>query len=309
MKNHKKILIGTSNFDKDYHEEFNLLYKNGYEIKFNPFGRRLTEAELISILDEEYVGLLAGLEPINSKVLLNAKNLKVISRCGTGLENVDIIASEQLGIKVYNTPNAPVDSVAELNIALVLNLLRKVSILDRKIRNFDWGKVKGSLLKDKIFGQIGYGRIGKRTCDLIKGFGANVIIYDLKQTDITTSFENLLISSDIVNVSVPLTTETFNMISSKEIELMKNTALLINTSRGGIVNEHDLYDCLLKKCLGGAALDVFEEEPYKGSLLHLENIILTPHIGAYAAETRKIQEKESLKNLIEGLSLITNYEK
>lgn len=303
----KKILISTSTFGNTHQKEFEFLEKNGYQIFLNPFKRRLSESELISILDDDFIGIIAGLEPITKKTFAAAENLKIISRCGTGIENVDLEYAKKKGIKVFNTPDAATESVAELVVALTLNLLRNITYLDKKIRKDEWNKLKGNLLKNKTYGIIGYGRIGKKVSELIKCFGAKVIVNDINDnSSISVRLNELLERADIVSVHVPLNKSTKNMIGTKELQVMKKSALLINTSRGGIVNEEDLYQSLKMRLIRGAAVDVFEKEPYNGKFLELDNILLTPHIGAYAEETRIIQERESLTNLINGLSESSN---
>ena len=310
-----RILITTSIFGKDDPSPLNLLQNAGYEAITNPYGRKLTEAEALDLLSEvKPVGIIAGVEPITARVLQQAKGLKVISRCGIGLDNVDLNAAGSLGITVTNTPDAPTEGVAELTIGLIFNLLRRVSFLDRELRKGNWIKETGSLVHDKKIGIIGLGRIGKRVTEMLLALGAKVVGTDIqpdyewlqkKQVPLV-SLEELLKQSEILCLHVSHKSDNEHLIGRKEMEAMPKGAYLINTSRGEVIDHDALYSMLTNGHLSGAALDVFEQEPYTGPLTKLDNVILTPHIGSYTKETRLEMETQAVKNLLSALNTHTD---
>lgn len=308
-----RVLITTSSFGKEDYSPVNLLQDAGYDVILNPHGRKLSEDEISQVLlDINPIGMIAGVEPLNARVLAQAKRLKVISRCGVGLDNVDLDAAKNNGIIVLNTPDAPTQAVAELAIGLIFDLLRKFSYLDRGIRRGIWTKETGLLLQGRNVGIIGLGRIGKRVTEMLLALGAKVAGTDirpdnawLKKTKIPlTSFDELIRESEIISLHISNTVDNVQIIGEREIESMRNGSYLVNLSRGGLIDENALYSALLNRHLSGAALDVFVEEPYKGSLTQLDNVILTPHIGSYARESRLEMERQAATNL---LSVIRNH--
>jgi len=302
-----KIAVTTSSFGGCGSDPLNLLEKNAVEVIFNQQGRTLKGGEVLGLL-EGCSGVVAGTEAYDKKVLENLKDLRVISRCGTGIDNVDLDVCDALGIKVFNTPNAPTRAVAELVIGLAFNLLRDVSAMDREIRSGVWKKRMGRLFMDKKVGIIGFGRIGKEVAKLSNLLGAEVVYYDPfvgqeseSSHAIKNELEDLLGQCDIISLHLPFSEENKNFLGGKEISLMKENAIFINCSRGGIVDEDVLYAALKNGRLSGAAMDVFNAEPYQGPLQELENVILTPHIGSYAREARLKMELAAADNLIKGL--------
>jgi D-3-phosphoglycerate dehydrogenase len=306
-----RILITPSIFGKDDPSPLNLLQNAGYEAITNPHGRKLTEDETSDLVSEvKPVGIIAGVEPLTARVLKQAKGLKVISRCGVGLDNVDLNAARSLGIIVTNTPEGPTEAVAELTIGLIFNLLKRVSFLDRELRKGNWIKETGSLVQDKEFGIIGLGRIGKRVAEMLLALGAKVAGTDiqpdyewLKKNQVPlVSLEELLKQSKILCLHVSYAVGNEHLIGRKEMEGMPKGAYLINTSRGEVIDQDALYSMLTNGHLAGAALDVFDHEPYTGPLTKLDNVILTPHIGSYAKETRLEMETQAVKNLLSALN-------
>ena len=312
-----RILITTSSFGKDDPSPLNLLQNAGYEAITNPYGRKLTEAEALDLLSEvKPVGIIAGLEPITAHVLQQAKGLKAISRCGVGLDNVDLNAAGSLGIAVANTPDAPTEAVAELTIGLIFNLLRRVSFFDRELRKGNWIKETGSLVRGKRVGIIGLGRIGKEVAEMLLALGAKVAGTDIKpdyewlqknQVPLV-SLEELLKQSGILCLHLSPKPDNEHLIGRKEMEAMPKGAYLINTSRGEVIDPDALYSMLTNGHLSGAALDVFDQEPYTGPLTRLDNVILTPHIGSYTKETRLEMETQAVKNLLSTLNTHTDTE-
>ena len=276
----------------------------GVEVKLNPFAARLTEEQVIDLLGTNTIGLIAGLEPLTKNVLQAAKSLKVIARVGTGLDSVDLVAAKELEIAVLNTPDAPTKAVAELTIAHILGLLRHVSQADRQVRAGVWKGLMGSLLETKTVGIVGFGRIGKRVATLIAAFGASVIISDaqVKSSDFeNVGLDELCTRSDIVSLHLPYSQATHHIIDEKRMNLMKKGSVIVNISRGGLVDEAMLLVALKSGHLAGAALDCFEQEPYEGELRNLENVQITAHMGSYARETRDLMEQEASRLLVNAL--------
>jgi D-3-phosphoglycerate dehydrogenase len=310
-----RILITPSIFGKDDPSPLNLLQNADCEAITNPYGRKLTEDEALDLVSKvKPVGIIAGVEPITARVLQQAKGLKVISRCGVGLDNVDLNAARSLGITVTNTPDGPTEAVAELTIGLVFNLLRKTSFLDRELRKGNWIKETGSLVRGKKVGIIGLGRIGKRVAEMLLALGAKVAGTDIQpdyewfqEKQVTlVSLEELLKQSEILCLHVSYTVSNERLIGKKQLKTMPKGAYLINTSRGEVIDHDALYSMLTNGHLSGAALDVFDQEPYTGPLTRLENVILTPHIGSYTKETRLEMETQAVKNLLSALNTHTD---
>jgi len=301
----RSVLVTTSTFDLKNFHDLKMLEIAKIDVVLNPLKRRLTEDEVSSLLTVDVVAMIAGLEPLTKMVLNRAPNLKIIARCGTGLDSVDIDAAAVLGISVFNTPDAPTRAVAELTIGHILGLLRHISEADRNIRAGRWGGIMGSLLNGKTVGIVGYGRIGKAVGQLALAFGATVIVSDsmpiadenVKQVALNELFQQ----SDVISLHIPYTVESHYIVDEAAIALMKPTALLINVSRGGLIDEGALCLALQSSGIAGAALDCFETEPYAGPLLNLENVQVTAHMGSYARETRDQMEIDASAALVKGL--------
>ena len=302
----KRIAIATSSFDKNAQGVAAFFRRKEFTFVFNTTGTTMVPEAVVDQF-RGCVGIIAGTEKYTKDILDRLPGLKVISRCGAGLDSVDVAACHKKGIKVFNTPDAPTQAVAELVIGLILNLLRHVTFMDHDIRAGRWNKRMGQLMSGKNLGVIGMGRIGRAVAKLTASFGANVLYFDpaVKSPKLPRytfcPLNDLLAKSDIVTIHVPGAATTQNMIGQKEFALMKKGAYLINCSRGGVVNEKALYENLKNGWLAGAAVDVFDAEPYQGPLTELENVILTPHIGSYAVEARQKMEEESVLNLLKGL--------
>jgi len=295
------VLCTASEFGVYSSKPVDLLKSAGIELDLNPFKRKLSKSEVKSLLSKKsYVGVLAGLEPLTYGVLSNSR-VKVISRVGVGMDNVDPRAAEDLGIRVYNTPNVLTQSVAELALGLILCALRGISLSDRRLHQKIWERYMGNLLDGKVVGIIGFGVIGQRVGELVRAFGAKVIFYDTRKIDSwapQVGLSNLLARSDIITVHA---SGREPIIRGEEISKMKEGVILINTARGNLIEEGALTKALLDGKVAWAALDVFKEEPYKGKLAEIDNVTLTPHIGSYAKEARIEMEIKAAENLIKGL--------
>ncbi len=306
----KKIAITTSSFGRYDKQPLRLLQGKKFSLVFNKFGRTLTPKETLELL-AGCVAAVAGTERYDQKILGRLPRLKVISRCGVGTDNIDLKVCQKRRIKVFTTPDAPTRAVAELVMGFVLSLLRNIHLMDRSVRSQQWQKKMGGLFQEKKVGVIGFGRIGKEVARLSRALGAEIFYFDpyVKQAPRLLAharklnLKDLLRKCDIISLHLPLNPQNKHLISVQEFNLMKENAILINCSRGGIVDEPALYQALKKKKLAGAGLDVFEHEPYRGSLLKCDNVILTPHVGSYAKESRVRMELEAVSNLIKGLKI------
>lgn len=302
-----KIAITTTTFGKLDTSPLQLLKDSSLEVVLNSYGRRLNQKELIK-LTRNTIGLIAGTETLDSNILNQLPKVKVISRCGAGMDCVDLESAKKLGIKVFNTPDGPTLAVAEFTIGLILSLLRRISLMDREIRDNLWKKRMGTLLSGKQVGIIGFGRIGRKVAELLKAMDTEIYYTDpaVKEKEagefMRVGLKDLLKNSDIISLHLSYSKENFRLLGKKELSLMKQGSFLINCSRGRIVDEKALYSALKKGKLAGAAIDVFENEPYNGPLRELDNVILTPHIGSYAKEARVEMEMQAVRNLLEGLN-------
>lgn len=308
----KKILITPRSFGKTSNVPFEMLKKYDYEIIRNESGKPYEESELINII-KDIDGIIVGLDKITSNVLKNAKKLKVITKYGVGMDNIDIEEAEKLGIKITFTPGANKESVADLAFSLMLCLSRNIIKLDNIVRSNKWEKIVGYEVYGKTLGIVGTGSIGKGVAKRATGFDMKILAYDkypdydfadkigMKYVDKKT----LLEESDFITLHIPLSDETYHFIDEEEFNIMKNTAYIINTSRGGIINENALYNALKNKKIAGAALDAFEEEPPLNSkLFELDNVILSPHCGASTKEATDrmgIMAVEGLISVLEGM--------
>ena len=298
----EKILISTSSFAATDTGPLDMLKDAGCEVMDNPYKRRLTKPELLGLLSKGITGLIAGLEILDKEVMSKSR-LKVISRCGSGLSNVDLAAAKKLGIIVCSTPDAPVSSVAELTIAAMLSLIRAMPVMDKELHKGRWAKRIGLLLEGKTVVIVGFGRIGRRLSQLLMPFKVRILVVDplIKNSDAdvtTLSLEKALSEADIISIH---SSGNGCIIGKNELRKIKRGAFILNASRGGAVDEGALIKALEKKHIAGAWLDVFEEEPYTGPLIKYPQVMLTPHVGSYTVECRKRMEMEAVKNLIKVL--------
>ncbi|MEM4579221.1 MAG: D-2-hydroxyacid dehydrogenase, partial [Thermosphaera sp.] len=262
--------------------------------------------EQLATMIKGYDVLIVRSKPlVTRKVIESADNLKVIARAGVGLDNIDVEAAKQKGIALINAPESSTLSVAELAIALMLAVARKIAYSDRRMREGYWAKKEamGVELSGKTIGIIGAGRIGSAVARIARyGFNMHVLYHDVRCSEELNrelgaecvSLEEVLRRSDVVSIHVPLLPETKYLINEERLKLMKKTAILINTSRGAVIDTKALVKALREGWIAGAGLDVFEEEPLPKDhpLLSLDNVVLTPHIGA---STREAQEKAGIE--------------
>ena len=300
------IIITTSTFGKNDPAPLKILNQAGLTSILNPFGRKLTEDEVFELIQvHDPVGILAGVEPLTAKVLEAAKNLKAIARAGIGMDSIDHETARKRGISVTNTPDAPSRAVAELTVGMILSLLRSIHISDAGVKTGKWERPMGRLLHNKTVGIIGCGRVGTMVAKYLGVFECTVIGVDPFCHEHPfmpiRPFEQVVNDADIVSLHLPFNSETHNLFDKKRIFSMKPGSYLINSSRGGLLDEGALYVALKNGHLSGAALDCFENEPYTGPLKDLTNVLLTGHIGSYAREARTTMEIQAAQNLISQL--------
>lgn len=298
-----KIAITTTTFAEYGDEPLRMLRDAGIDYLFNPHGRKINENEAIALL-EGCVGVVAGTESLTARVMDAAPMLKVISRCGAGIDSVDKEAATKRGIQICNTPDGPTLAVAELTLAYGLALMRKITQMDRELRTGTWKKRMGNTLRGKRLGIIGFGRIGQAVASVFSPLGVEVAFNDSVVTSSAyprKRLSDLLPWADILSLHCSRTGGECSLFTVDQLCTMPRGSWVINTSRGGMVDEGALYDLLKDGHLAGAAVDVFEREPYRGPLKDLDNVILTPHIGSYARESRIQMEIDTVKNLIDAL--------
>jgi D-3-phosphoglycerate dehydrogenase len=305
----RRVLITTVPFATYNRQPLDLLEANKIEYLINPIGRKLKEAELAEMIGDFGV-LIAGTEAITARVIDRAPHLRLIARVGIGLDNVDLVAARQRGIVVSYTPDAPSTAVAELTIGLMFSLLRQIPQADRGMRNGVWHRFMGRRLAEVTVGVIGVGRIGRRIIRHLKGFGSKILANDLTPAVAYgnepclrwVDKETIYREADVITLHVPLTPLTHRMITAHEIEMMKPEALLINTSRGNIIDEADLAAALRAGRIGGAAIDVFGQEPYSGELATLDKCVMTSHMGSMSRDCRVRMELEATQEALRFLN-------
>ena len=283
-----KILISDRIFD----EGIKILEAKGYQVTC---AWDMPKTDLSNIIGSYDAMIVRSATKVEGDLLDNAKKLRVIGRAGEGLDNVDYEKAKALGISLVNTPHVSFVSVAELTIGYILALARNIVQGTTSLRQGNWEKeeLMGIEVSGKTLGVIGCGYIGKDVERLAIALGMQVIPVEECVSDRFVSLGEMLPKADFITIHVPLTPRTHHMISVKEFELMKRGVMLIDCSRGGVVDQEALYRAIVSGKVSGAALDVFEEEPPKNSkLLTLNNVIATPHMGA---QTREAQLRASIQ--------------
>ena len=287
-----------------------ILEKNGLQITYEP---EITPEQIAEKIGNYEVVVVRSRTKITKDLIQRADKCKVIARVGVGLDNIDQDTAKEKNIRVINAVEGAMNAVAELVIGLMLSLAREIPRADREVRNGNWIKkeLMGTELRGKYLGIVGLGNIGKRLGRLAKSFNMNIIGFDVMPIDEECSKEvglmkadlgTLLASADYVSLHVPLLDSTKHMINTENIATMKSTARIINTSRGGVIDEDALYTALKNGVLGGAALDVFEVEPATSNKLRdLPNFISTPHMGAQTKEAQSLAANVIAEKIIQIL--------
>ena len=295
-----KVLITTSTFSKFSNKPLLMLKNAGFEVINNPYNRKITQTELTPLL-EGVQGVIAGLEKYDYNILLGSK-LKVISRCGSGVSNIDLDAAKKFNIVVYNTPDGPTQSVAELTIGCLLTLIRDVPRVNNLMHAGKWIKSTGHLLKDMKVLLIGFGNIGKTVARILHLIGAKILVYDpfVPDKDIPNHFIKVDLISGLKKANVITLHNSGEdlILGDKEFKLIKPGVYILNAARGGLIDERALEKSLISGKVAGAWLDTFKEEPYTGSLSKYNQVILTSHIGSYTIEGRNSMELKAVENLL-----------
>lgn len=302
--NHR-IFVSLSTFAKYSKSSLNLLKESGYTYSINPLGRRLVREEIIE-MGSGSSGIIAGVEPYDKYVLDRLPNLLCISRCGVGIDSISVQETKKRGIEIRNTPEVVIQPVVELTVAMIFDLLRKLTYHTHLLKAKRWERKAGHLLKGQKVGILGLGRIGKKMAEVMIGLETEVYGTDLfpdmqwaeKWKVKIVPLNELLQVSDILSVNLSLVKGNALKLGEDEFRKMKEGSIIVNTSRGQFIDEQALYNALKSGHLNGAALDVFTEEPYMGRLCELNNVVLTPHVATLTKESRVEMELEAVQNLI-----------
>ena len=306
----KKVLITTVPFGDKNRIPLEMLEAAGIEYLINPLGRKLNEKEL-ALMVSDFDVIIAGTEKITDDVMENGKNLKLISRVGIGLDSLDLLAAKRRGVKVSYTPDAPSPAIAEFTVGLMLTMLHSVHLSNFQMHVGHWNRYFGRRIPDVTIGVIGLGRIGKRVLNLLRSFGSpKLLLNDISPNlEIDREFkvewvtkEEIYKQADVITFHLPLTKESKNMVRKEHLKMMKPDAILINTARGGIINEDDLYDVMNEGHLSGASIDVFVQEPYSGRLREIDRCILTAHMGSSSVDCRTRMEREATEEAVRFLT-------
>lgn len=298
----KVVLICSRSFGSIVSIGEDILKNEGFEMKrISPEERPLNEVKLSQIIAREKpVALICGAEPITAKVLCASDSLRMVMKHGIGVDNIDIEAATQLKISVANAPGTNTDGVADLAITLMLMLLRRTYQACHSTKAGGWDRYIGHDLGALTVGIIGTGRIGIAVISRLNGFGSEILAFDqIEKPELESQYgvhyvscDELLSRSDVVTLHVPLSKQTKNMLGARELQLMRESAVLVNVARGELIDEQALHNTLQTKRISGAALDVFSTEPPQESpLLKLENVLSTPHIAAYTYESMERMDK------------------
>jgi D-3-phosphoglycerate dehydrogenase len=300
------VLIGPSSFGEENRAPRERLLEAGFQVIDNPFRRKLTKEETMALLGKEVAGLVAGLETLDRDVL-SQSGLKVVSRCGAGMANVDLEAARDLGIRVCNTPFGPTQAVAEMTVGCLLSLIRQIPQMDRALHERKWDKRVGRQLKGMTVLIVGLGRIGSAVAKLLAPFEVTLLASDpglgAGETPLSlVPLDRGLVRADVVALHA---SGQDRLLGRREFGLLKTGAFVLNAARGELVDEEALREALDSGRVAGAWLDTFGREPYDGPLTGYDQVILTPHVGSYTAEGRLQMELDAVENLIRAFREVT----
>jgi D-3-phosphoglycerate dehydrogenase len=304
-----KILVTR----KIIEDGINLLLSKGYEVEINPHNRPLTREELLERIKDKDAVITQLVDRVDKDFFDVGKNVKIVANYAVGYDNIDLEEATRRGVYITNTPNVLNNATAELAWTLLFSVARRVIVADRFMRT---GQYKGwdpllflgKEITGKTLGIIGMGRIGFTFAKMSKGFNMRVLYYDVYRNETAekeipaeyVDLDTLLKESDFISIHVPLTSQTRHLISERELKLMKNSAIIINTSRGPVVDEKALVKALKEGWIWGAGLDVYEREPdFEPELSQLENVVMLPHIGSATEEARRGMSILCAENIID----------
>lgn len=303
------IFVALSTFCEFDTTPLDRLKASGFPYKVHSSGKRITREELMANATDASV-IIAGVEPYDSALLGELKKLECIVRCGVGVDAIDMVAAGEKKITVLNTPDVPTIAVAELALAMYFSLSRNLRVQANSMGQKKWERLEAHLLSGKTIGIIGFGRIGRTIAEFCKPFGVTILACDPFGTKESVSAfgvelvvkDELLHRADIISIHASRSATDALIIDRDDYAKMKKGALLVNLSRGGMIDEIGLAEALQSKQLAGAGLDVFKDEPYRGPLCDLENVILTPHSATMTIETRVAMEAECVDKALRFLA-------
>lgn len=302
------IYVALSTFAVDDQRPLDLLKASGHPFRIHSTGKRITPDELLRDAADAAV-VLAGVEPYSAETLAQLRTLRCISRCGVGVDAIDLKAAKQQKVTVANTPGIPTDAVAELALAMFLSLGRNLHAQANLMHARRWERLSAHLLAGRTVGLIGLGSIGKRVAQFCLALNAKVLAHDpladigvVRDLGISlVAKDQLLREADIVSLHASKSDGQSVLIGAVELSKMKRGAVLVNLARGEMVDELALVDALKSGQLSGAGLDVFGVEPYSGPLCDFEQVILTPHSATNTFETRSAMELQCVENALRFL--------
>ena len=300
----KIIYVALQQFCQEGEAPRRLLLEAGFEVRQNTMGRRLRREDLVLLLGESDA-VLAGIEPYDAQTLSALPRLRLISRCGVGTDSIDLEAAKQRRVAVLTTAEEVVQPVAELTVAMMLGLARNFPRHLRELGAGEWKKHTGHLLSEWTVGLVGYGRIGRAVHRLLSPFSPRIVVCDPLLTGnppagvTVCPLAQLLKETDVVSLHAGRPAGEGPLIGREELASMKSGSFLINTARGHLVDEGALEEALRAGRLAGAALDVFQEEPYRGPLIGCPNVILTPHVASLTQASRLAMELACARNVVE----------
>ena len=304
----KKVLITNASYGMHSEKPMQMFQDAGFDVTWIKGATKQQILDHIADMD----ALLVGVEPADADVIAAGKKLQVISKHGVGIDNIDSAAAESRGILVKNAPGTNSDAVADYTFGLMLDAARGISAGDRALRNGQWARISGKSVWGKTIGIIGFGAIGRKLALRAKGFQMRVLAYDIFWNEEfatehgieRATLEQIYQECDFISLHTALTPETKNMISLEQMKMMKPSAILINAARGSIVNEEDLYTALTTGLIAGAALDAFavEPPPKETPLFELDNVVVTPHLGAFSEDAMTLMSIVATQNIIDNVS-------
>lgn len=303
----KAVYIAVSQFCEADEAPRTALLDAGFTVDENRLGRRLRAEELVAAVGRADA-IIAGVEPYSAAALEAFPQVRCISRVGVGVDAIDLDAAKRLGITVLNTPDEVAEPVAQLTVGMVLALARNLPEYGVTLRQASWKRYTGALLSEWTVGLVGFGRIGRAVEQCLRPFGATVVVSDpgLRQQDLPAGVElldldALLVRADLVSLHVARAVSDGPVLSREQFERMKRGSRIVNTSRGYLIDEMALLSALESGHLSGAALDVYETEPYSGPLAKLPQVLCTPHIGTLTNASRRAMELKAAANVIDFL--------
>ena len=308
MSGNADILVTLSTFGEYSSEPIQILKQSGFSFELNKSSRRMLPKEVIEV-GHDCIGLIAGVEKYSAETLLQMSSLRCISRCGAGIDNVDLEVAKRLGISILNTPDEPTTAVAELTLTMILSLLRRMPEVNALMHSGKWQRVTGNLLSGKVVGIIGLGRIGKRVAELVLTFGSKVIGSDLYPDMAWTQAQaveiverpELFKRADIVTNHASSVSGHQFILGEEVFSMMKPGSWFINMARGDMIDDNALSNAIKSGHISGAGLDVYPDEPYTGVLCDNDRVMLSPHQATLTIETRNAMETRAVENLVNHL--------